>query len=112
MGDRTRRNRVADSIKYGTYQAVAHMDSLRTIPTSCVDLFKISTVANLRAHMSIPYDMPDDACMCKIGEGKRLAGRFKEHHAPGDHLIDDPDKLELIKYAPIPHHFTSEAENN
>ena len=111
MGTRKQRSRVADSIKYGSYQAVAHVDSLRTIPTSCIYLFKIDTVANLRAYMSIPYDMPDDACVYKWGETESLSRRFKEHHGTYDHLIDDDDKLELIKYAPIPRHFTGEAED-
>ncbi len=58
--------------------------------------------------MSMPRDMPDDACVYKVGERKHLSGRLKAHHATYDHLIADPDQLELMRYAPIPHHSTGE----
>ncbi len=109
LGDRGQRASAAAQLLGVPYQSIIDVYDTCSISVSCVYLFVLGTVKDLRASMLIPDTFPDDALVCKYGKTEDLKRRTTEHYR--DYGAIQNSQLVLAAQAWVdPIHIT-EAEN-
>ena len=109
MGTDTQRHLLADGIKYGAYNSFKQANSLSACDISCVYIFKIGNVADLRDKMTFSDKLSDKAAVYKWGRTKNLMNRYRQHNKTYGHLTPSGE-VELVSWAFVPEALTSEAE--
>lgn len=102
-----RKRRIKDAAGCMIDNALEILDS-STSNISCVYLFTIGTVGNLRKTMSISDEYSDDCYVIKYGMTEDLAQRMQQHRRTYDNI--DGCDLKLKYYAWINEEYISKAE--
>ncbi len=80
LGDRGQRASAAAQLLGVPYQSIIDVYDTCSISVSCVYLFILGTVRDLRASMFIPDNFPDDSLVGKYGKTEDLKRRTTEHY--------------------------------
>lgn len=109
MGDRSQRAHSAAQLLGVSYQSIIDVYDTCSIPVSCVYLFLLGTVRNLRLSMNIPPEYDDSSLVAKYGKTEDLKRRTGEHQR--DYGAIQNSQLVLVAQAWVDPLFIHKAEN-
>ena len=109
LGTPKQKRKLASELLDVNYTVLNSVLSRTNDKLSCIYLFKIGTVKQLRKDLKISKDIGDDNIVCKYGRTDDLNRRAREHRTAYSFSNNEP---EMLLFALIDNKFNSKAERD